>query len=185
MRKPRDFDSELRALNDKAKQLRARKVDQLGELVIACGADALPIEQLAGALLASIEADARTRGVGASVALPSFGKAVAMLVAMIATRAGLRRVAIARNRGQLAYARADKRHWVVKRRQRTRHLIELGGLVAKAGLIELTDDDRAVLFGLLVEAAVKLQGEEREQQLLLWRRRGRRAFDLGRTTDPT
>lgn len=61
MRKPRDFDSELRALNDKAKQLRARKVDQLGELVIACGADALPIEQLAGALLAAIEADAMTR----------------------------------------------------------------------------------------------------------------------------
>jgi hypothetical protein len=61
MRKPRDFDSELRALNDKAKQLRARKVGQLGELVIACSADALPIEQLAGALLAAIEADARTR----------------------------------------------------------------------------------------------------------------------------
>ena len=61
MRKPRDFDSELRALNDKAKQLRGRKVDQLGELVIACGADALPIEQLAGALLAMADADARTK----------------------------------------------------------------------------------------------------------------------------
>jgi DNA-binding protein H-NS len=61
MRKPRDFDSELRALNDKAKQLRARKVDQLGELVIACGTDALPIEQLAGALLAASEADAKTK----------------------------------------------------------------------------------------------------------------------------
>jgi hypothetical protein len=61
MRKPRDFDSELRALNDKAKQLRSRKIDQLGELVIAYGADALPIEQLAGALLAAIEADARTK----------------------------------------------------------------------------------------------------------------------------
>lgn len=61
MRKPRDFDSELSALNEKAKQLRARKVDQLGELVIACGADALPIEQLAGALLAAIEADTKPR----------------------------------------------------------------------------------------------------------------------------
>jgi hypothetical protein len=57
MRKPRDFDSELRALNDKARQLRARKVDQLGELVIACGADALSIEQLAGALLEAAEAN--------------------------------------------------------------------------------------------------------------------------------
>ena len=95
---------------------------------------------------------------------------------MIGTRASLGRVAIARNRLQLAYARADKRDWVVKRRERTRQLIELGGLVTKAGLIELTQDDRAVLLGLLVEAAAKLQGEEREHQLLLWRRRGRRAF---------
>ena len=61
MRKPRDFDSELQALNDKAKQLRARKVGQLGELVIACAADALPIEQLAGALLGAIKADAATK----------------------------------------------------------------------------------------------------------------------------
>ena len=61
MRKPRDFDSELRVLNDKAKQLRARKVGQLGELVVACGADALSIEQLAGALLATKDVDVKTR----------------------------------------------------------------------------------------------------------------------------
>jgi hypothetical protein len=65
----------------------------------------------------------------------------------------------------------------VKRRERTRQLIELGGLIAKAGLIDLTEDDRAVLFGLLIEAAARLQAEDREQQLGLWRRRGRRAFD--------
>jgi Conjugal transfer protein TraD len=65
---------------------------------------------------------------------------------------------------------------VVKRRERTRQLIELGGLVSKAGLVELTDDDRAVLFGLMVEAAATLQGEHRDQALTLWRRRGRRAF---------
>lgn len=65
----------------------------------------------------------------------------------------------------------------MKRRERTRRLIELGGLVAKADLIELTNDDRTVIFGLLTEAAAKLRGEEREQQLALWRRRGRRAFD--------
>ncbi len=64
----------------------------------------------------------------------------------------------------------------MKRRERTRQLIELGGLVAKADLIELTGDDRAVILGMLVEAAVTLRGEAREQQLLLWRRRGRRAF---------
>ncbi len=51
MRKPRDFDSELKALADKAKQLRERRVLQLGELVIATGADATDAEILAGALL--------------------------------------------------------------------------------------------------------------------------------------
>ncbi|MDZ3831348.1 MAG: conjugal transfer protein TraD [Sphingopyxis sp.] len=64
----------------------------------------------------------------------------------------------------------------MKRRERTRQLIELGGLVAKTDLIELTGDDRAVILGLLVEACAKLRGEEREQQMALWRRRGRRAF---------
>jgi DNA-binding protein H-NS len=62
MRKPRDYESELKALGDKAKQLRARKVQQLGEMVIATGADGLPVEQLAGALLAATEAnDAPTK----------------------------------------------------------------------------------------------------------------------------
>jgi len=65
----------------------------------------------------------------------------------------------------------------VKRRERTRQLIELGGLVAKAELIVLTDDDRAVIFGLLIEAAATLRTERREQLLALWRRRGKRAFE--------
>ena len=51
MRKPRDFDSELKALADKAKQLKERRVQQLGELVIVTGADATDAETLAGALL--------------------------------------------------------------------------------------------------------------------------------------
>src|SRR4051794_34275180 len=53
MRKPRDFDSELKVLTDKASILQERKLRQFGELVVATGADALPIEQLAGALLAA------------------------------------------------------------------------------------------------------------------------------------
>ncbi|MGV3458148.1 conjugal transfer protein TraD [Sphingomonas sp.] len=65
----------------------------------------------------------------------------------------------------------------MKRRERTRQLIELGGLVAKAGLIDLTDDDRAVIFGLLVEAAARLRSEDRDKALLLWWRRGMRAFE--------
>lgn len=51
MRKPRDYISELKALNDKAKRLKERKVRDLGELISACGAGVLPPEELAGALL--------------------------------------------------------------------------------------------------------------------------------------
>lgn len=54
MRKPRDFDSELRALADKAKALKEKRVRQLGELVAATGTDALDADLLAGALLGAI-----------------------------------------------------------------------------------------------------------------------------------
>ena len=58
MRKLRDFDSELKALADKAKQLKERRVQQLGELVIATGAgDSFDAETFAGALLAMIDAN--------------------------------------------------------------------------------------------------------------------------------
>lgn len=71
MRKPRDYDAELKALDDKAKELKERKVRQLGELVIATGADGLPVEELAGALLSAAATDGsaakeewRKRGAG-------------------------------------------------------------------------------------------------------------------------
>ena len=56
MRKPRDFDRELKALEDKARELKTRKVRQLGELVIATGADTLTANELAGALIVLAEA---------------------------------------------------------------------------------------------------------------------------------
>jgi hypothetical protein len=55
MRKPRDFDAELKALGDKAKELKIRKVHQLGELIIATGADTLSADELAGALIVLAE----------------------------------------------------------------------------------------------------------------------------------
>jgi hypothetical protein len=62
MRKPRDFDSELKALADKAKLLKERHVRQLGELVIATGADTLDADMLAGVLLgAATNKDASTK----------------------------------------------------------------------------------------------------------------------------
>ena len=51
MRKPRDYDTELESLDQKANALKQRKIIQLGELVIACRADTVPIDVLAGALL--------------------------------------------------------------------------------------------------------------------------------------
>ena len=51
MRKPRDYDSELKALGDKARALKAKRIEQLGQLVAATGADALDAETLAGGLL--------------------------------------------------------------------------------------------------------------------------------------
>ena len=55
MRKPRDIDAELKALAEKAKLLKERRVQQLGELVIATGADSIDAETLAGALLVIAE----------------------------------------------------------------------------------------------------------------------------------
>ena len=55
MRKPRNFDAELKALGDKARDLKSRKIQQLGELVIATGADALSADELAGALIVLTE----------------------------------------------------------------------------------------------------------------------------------
>ena len=55
MRKPRDFDAELKALGDKARNLKSRKVQQLGELVITTGADTLTADELAGALIVLAE----------------------------------------------------------------------------------------------------------------------------------
>lgn len=61
MRKPRDFDAELKALTSKAKLLQEQKLRQLGEVVLATGADVLPIEQLAGALIDAAQANVATK----------------------------------------------------------------------------------------------------------------------------
>ena len=92
---------------------------------------------------------------------------------------------VERNRFDAARARADTRDWARERRERTRHLIELGGLVQKAGLVELIDDDRATLLGAFLELADRLQEDERQDEsrtelLARWRRRGLRAFDVNR-----
>lgn len=41
--------------------------------------------------------------------------------------------------------RPQIRTWQIERRSRTRHLIELGGHIVKAGVVELTGEDRATV----------------------------------------
>jgi len=69
------------------------------------------------------------------------------------------------------------RDWAILRRERTRHLIELGGLVVKARLVELTGDDRATLYGAFLTIADRLHSDERSNALTLWQRKGKRAFN--------
>ena len=55
-RRPRDIEAELKALQDKAKQLRGKQKSQLGELLLATGAaDGLDPDALAGLLLRGLE----------------------------------------------------------------------------------------------------------------------------------
>ncbi|WP_454890491.1 conjugal transfer protein TraD [Sphingopyxis chilensis] len=75
------------------------------------------------------------------------------------------------------------RDWQIQRRERTRRLIELGGLVVKAGLVELADDDRATLYGAFLWMADKLRGDDGIHAAALWQRRGRRAFNGGGLTE--
>jgi hypothetical protein len=73
--------------------------------------------------------------------------------------------------------RSSKKGWIVQRRQRTRQLIELGGLVQKSGLVELTDDDRATIYGALLELVGRARNDDPDNVLALWKRRGKRAFE--------
>ncbi len=74
------------------------------------------------------------------------------------------------------------RTWQVERRKRTRHLIELGGLVVKAGVVDLTGDDRAMIYGALLWMAAKLQSDQGEQARALWAAKGKQAFDMDSET---
>src|SRR6202140_1081903 len=100
-----------------------------------------------------------------------------------ATLAALRRNWAARNRQQAARARHDMRAWQVERRKRTRRLIELGGLVVKARVVDLTGDDRAIILGALLWMADKLKSNQGEQARALWAAKGKEAFALERATD--
>ena len=115
---------------------------------------------------------------GGQRALPSFSGVGAKAAAQLQSVArALRLNRAATLRVEATKRRTNSRDWVVQRRERTRHLIELGGLVQKAGLVELTDDDRATLYGALLELVGKGREDASGDTLVLWKRRGKRAFD--------
>jgi hypothetical protein len=69
------------------------------------------------------------------------------------------------------------RTWQVERRKRTRHLIELGGLVIKAGIVDLTGDDRATILGALIWMADRLKSDQGEPARTLWAAKGKQALE--------
>jgi hypothetical protein len=68
------------------------------------------------------------------------------------------------------------RTWQVERRKRTRHLIELHGLVVKAGIVELTGDARATIYGALLWMGEKLKSARGEHARGVWTKLGTMAF---------
>jgi len=75
------------------------------------------------------------------------------------------------------------RAWQVERRKRTRHLIDLGGLVVKARVVDLTGDDRAIILGALLWMAGKRQSDQGEQARARWATKGKEALAVERAID--
>ena len=77
-------------------------------------------------------------------------------------------------------ARHDMRTWQIERGKRTRHLIELGGLVVKAGIVDLTGDDRVMIFGAMIWIAEKLNSDDREHACGVWTKLGKMGFETAK-----
>lgn len=75
------------------------------------------------------------------------------------------------------------RTWQVERRKRTRHLIELGGLVVKSGIVDLTRDDRVTIYGALLWIAAKHKSDEGNRAREIWTKMGKKGFEADREGD--
>lgn len=82
----------------------------------------------------------RISGQGARRAPRSFNGAGARAALLQTTDRALRLNRAATLRAEAGHRRTDNRNWVSARRERTRHLIEPGGVVQKAGLLDTGDD---------------------------------------------
>src|SRR5262249_23125647 len=99
-----------------------------------------------------------------------------------ATRTALRRNRSAGNRHQVARARHDMRTWQVERRKRTRRLIELGGLVVKAGLVGLNGRQPAPDLRAALLVARHVKSHQGEGARALWAAKGKQAFEADPAT---
>lgn len=63
-------------------------------------------------------------------------------------------------------------------------MIEPGGLVIKASIVDLTNDDRATIYGAMIWMAEKLNSEDGEHARGVWTKLGKMAFEVERPADP-
>jgi hypothetical protein len=56
-------------------------------------------------------------------------------------------------------------------------------LVIKSGIVDLTGDDRATIFGALLWMADRLKSDQGEQARELWAAKGKQAFKSDSATD--
>ncbi|WP_245286496.1 conjugal transfer protein TraD [Bradyrhizobium sp. ARR65] len=60
--------------------------------------------------------------------------------------------------------------------------MEIGGLVVKAGIVNLTSDDRATILGALLWMADKLKSHQDERARVLWAAREKQALEADPVT---
>ena len=146
MRKPRDIDAELKALQDKQSSSAPAASPNSASSSPQPAPTRSMLETLAGALLDAVErakADPsakeawRRKGDGffrRERPDQAERRGATLRRELQATTTALRRTTAALRRAEAARARTDTRTWMQDRRARTRRLIELGGLVQKSGL---------------------------------------------------
>ena len=69
---------------------------------------------------------------------------------------------LTRLRTEATRRRTDSRASVVTQRERARQLIELGGLVQKNGHVDLTDENRAAIYGALLNVVARARDPQSE-----------------------
>lgn len=81
---------------------------------------------------------------------------------------------------QIQQLSSEKKQSATKERKaRTRTLIQMGGLVAKAKLDQIHEQDKALLLGIFLDAMNQLEGSDNENYKQKCRLLGKEAFNDG------